>query len=196
MESSKLKKRLVGAAVLLSLAVIMLPLLVDYQREPERRFTPVEVPKPPAYRDYPSRVVPIKIPVSVAQKIEQGVVSRQLAAAERQEVEPKIKPERDVDAGLEPKKADPETDSLDHTVSLDKGWVVQVGTFKNPDGAKRLASKLKALGFVVYIEPLQLSTGPMSRVRIGPELLREDALAQQLKLQEITDFNGAVLRFP
>ena len=185
-----------GAAVLLSLAVIMLPLLVDYQREPERRFTPVEVPKPPAYRDYPSRVVPIKIPVSVAQKIEQGVVSRQLAAAERQEVEPKIKPERDVDAGLEPKQADPETDSLEQAVPLDKGWVVQVGTFKNPDGAKRLASKLKALGFVVYIEPLQLSTGPMSRVRIGPELLREDALAQQLKLQKITDFNGAVLRFP
>lgn len=198
MESSKLKQRLVGAAVLLSLAVILLPLVVDYQREPERRFTPVAVPKPPAYRDYPSRVVPIKIPVSVAQKIEQGVVSRQLAAAERQEVEPepKIKPERDVDAGLEPKQADLETDSLAQAVPLDKGWVVQVGTFKNPDGAKRLASKLKALGFVVYIEPLQLSTGPMSRVRIGPELLREDALAQQLRLQEITDFNGAVLRFP
>ena len=196
MESSKLKKRLVGAAVLLSLAVILLPLVVDYQREPERRFTPVAVPKPPAYRDYPSRVVPIKIPVSVAQEIEQGVVSRQLAAAERQEVEPKVKPERDVDAELEPKQADPETDSLAQAVPLDKGWVVQVGTFKNPDGAKRLASKLKALGFVVYIEPLQLSTGPMSRVRIGPELLREDALAQQLRLQEITDFNGAVLRFP
>ena len=196
MERSKLKQRLVGAAVLLSLAVMLLPLLVDYQREPEQRFTPVAVPKPPAYRDYPSRVVPIEIPESVAQKIEQGVVSRQRAAVERPDSEPEQNPERDVDAELEPKQADPETNALDQAVSLDKGWVVQVGTFKNPDGAKRLAAKLKSLGFVVYIEPLPLSTGPMSRVRIGPELLREDALAQQMRLQEITDFNGAVLRFP
>ena len=208
MERSRLKKRLVGATVLLSLTVILLPLVVDYQREPEQHFTPVAVPAAPAYRDYPSRVVPIEIPEEVADRIEQGVVSRQLAAAAAlpdpddagktapvldladADSEEQTLPEADV----EPKAESDAPPAVSN--GLDKGWVVQVGTFKNLDSAKRLGSQLKKLGFVVYIEPLQLSTGVMSRVRIGPQLLREDAERQQLRLQETTDFNGAILSFP
>ncbi|MBL4621744.1 MAG: SPOR domain-containing protein [Immundisolibacteraceae bacterium] len=182
------------------MTVILLPLVVDYQREPEQRFTPVAVPVPPPYRDYPSRVVPIEIPDAVAEKIEQGVVSRQLAAGAKLPGSEQNIPDP-VAQSVEPDQSAVEVgqkmaDQASDMARLDKGWVVQVGTFKNPDGAKRLAAQLKALGFVVYIEPLRLSSGAMSRVRIGPELLREDALAQQLRLQEITDFNGAVLRFP
>jgi len=209
-ERSRLKKRLVGATVLLSLAVILLPLLVDYQREPEQRHVPVAVPSVPAYRDYPSRVVPIEIPEEVAEKIEQGVVSRRLAAAAAQpdpaekledgreeDGSEKVGPDQSTIGPGEESSSEADIKSeLDEGAALKKGWVVQVGTFKNPDSAKRLAAKLKALGFVVYIEPLQLSTGLMSRVRIGPQLLREEAQQQQAQLQEKTDFNGAVLSFP
>ena len=198
MERSNLKKRLVGATVLLSLAVILLPLVVDYQRKPKQRYTPVAVPVAPAYRDYPSRVVPIEIPDTVAEKIEQGVVSRQRAAVAVKAAEQKPDPKPTADEVELSKKqlSVPDEKLLPVAAPLDKGWVVQVGTFKNPGSAKRLAAELKALGFVVYIEPLQLATELMSRVRIGPELLRKDALAAQLRLQQTTDFNGAVLRFP
>jgi len=197
-ERSRLKKRLVGATVLLSLAVILLPLLVDYQREPEQRYAPVAVPSVPPYRDYPSRVVPIEIPEEVAAKIEQGVVSRRLAAAAAQpdavaETDPH--PSDIEPAGKKPLEVDIKPKPAQGAV-LKKGWVVQVGTFKKPDSARRLAAQLKKLGFIVYIEPLQLSTGLMSRVRIGPQLLREEAQQQQARLQEMTDFNGAVLSFP
>lgn len=196
-EDSKSKQRLVGATVLLSLAVIFLPVLVDYQREPDPAADVIVAPPAPAYRDYQSRVVPIKMP-TLADSHDQGAISR---AVQGESVP--------IDDGVSaPQKAPPEArsptaaggDGAGRPVApvrpLNKGWVVQVGTFSTPGSAEKVRSELSDRGFIVFIEPLQTPNDTLQRVRIGPQIDRNTAEAALEKLQQSTEYSGVVLRFP
>ncbi len=183
-DESKFKQRLVGAIVLVSLAVILLPALIDYQREPEQLDDPVQAPPPPAYRDYQSRVVPIEIPPAPKASDNQGAVSRSQAAS------------APVARAPAPPLASAVKSMATPARRLEQGWVVQVGTFSESARADKVHAELIAQGFTAYIEPFLQPKGPLYRVRVGPDFLREEAEALQQKLQKDTEFTGIVLPFP
>jgi DedD protein len=196
-KDSKLRQRLVGGVVLLSIALILLPALVDYQREPDRVADPVKAPPAPPYRDYQSRVVPIEISLPTTDPGNQGVISRTLidqpARAVSEDTPVSTPPVARTPVALARKDEDSVTEPVR---SLNKGWVVQVATFSNSSSAEKVRSQLADMGFVVFVEPVKTPAGNMSRVRIGPEIDRERAEANQAKLQANTEYAGIILRFP
>lgn len=196
-KDSKSKQRLVGAVVLLCLAIILLPLLVDFRVDPGEISDPIEAPPAPPYRDYQSRVVPLEIPSLVDEADDQGAITRDETGVTRPAGKPKgpvasapTDPQGTETAAKEKPKQRPAA------AEMDKGWVVQVGTFGERQRANKLSAQLREKGFTAYIESVETPKGLMHRVRVGPEVLREDAEKAQQRLQQKSEIEGMVLRFP
>jgi DedD protein len=63
------------------------------------------------------------------------------------------------------------------------GWAVQVGAFGSVDTARKLVADLERDGYSAYVAPLTRSGKTLHRVRVGPQPVRADAdkLAARLK---------------
>ena len=67
--------------------------------------------------------------------------------------------------------------------SIPGGWSVQVGAFGSADSARKLVSQLKGDGYSAYVAPLNRNGKTLHRVRVGPAATRADAdkLAGRIK---------------
>jgi len=64
------------------------------------------------------------------------------------------------------------------------GWAVQVGVYSKKEGADELAARLRAGGYAAFVEPVKLAGGQTShRVRVGPEVKRENAQRIQAEMK-------------
>jgi len=77
------------------------------------------------------------------------------------------------------------------------GWAVQVGVFSKKDGAEELAARLRAGGYAAFVEPVKLAGGQTShRVRIGPEVRRENAQRIQNEVKAKFKLDALVVAHP
>lgn len=163
-----LKRRLVGAAVLASLAVIFVPMLVE-----ERPAPPPEMPKIPPR--------PEAIPFASQQ------LSREVPR-EVKRVEPKrITPEPEAVAAKPVEQ--PKTGLT--------AWVVKVGSFSNKDNATRLVKKLRKAGFPTPdAEMVQVKGKNIYRVKVGPFLEKKRASQILSKVSSVAGVRAQVRRYP
>lgn len=195
-----LKQRLVGAAVLVLLAVIFIPMILDRPSEPEVR---IEHPTLPARSEdeFSSRIVPLtepKTPLASAearrQVVPESEPARPAAPAE---------PPKPVTAAARPpateKKSvpvpapEPEAPKAE---SAPAAWAIQLGSFSSAENAVALRDKLKKMGYVAFIETARVDGKEITRVFVGPELARERAGELVKKLQAETDLKGMVVQYP
>jgi DedD protein len=197
----QLKARLLGAAILVIVAVLLIPELLSGRKAPEegggetpqagakRTYTidlggqgavsRVETPSPranegegsPGLRKEPDREAPAASPA--AEKKSPPPVA---APAEAPEPAP---PEAVAEASAPP--ASPSTDVPAATAS--GAWAVQVGAFGSEGAARKLAQRLESQGYDVFIAATKRSGKTLHRVRVGPVATRNDAdqLASRLK---------------
>lgn len=174
-----LKERLVGAAVLVILAVIFVPMLLDTREEKGINIQGSNIP--PIPEDMPEEITqPVfKKPSSIDSPISDG---RELTE----------------DGESEPLAKDSEmTDNL--RIADDVGisaWVVQVGSFASRENAEGLNNDLRKAGYRSFIEPLKKSGKTTYRVRIGPELKRSDAESIRTKVKKEFSLDGILLNYP
>lgn len=186
--NEKLKKRLVGAVVLVSLAIIFIPMMLDggerssmplfgsnIPEKPDYQFEPLEIPLQPVAPIGEERPVLIDKP----EPAPAAVTVPGPAKAARVEERPLTDPTP------EPTKPAAQSDQV--------AWVVQVGSFAQSDNALALRDKLRAKGFTAFVEKLGTDSGTVYRVRIGPELKRESAEEQLQRLQREMKMKGIVL---
>ena len=77
------------------------------------------------------------------------------------------------------------------------GWAVQVGVYTRKDGADELVGKLRAAGYAAFVEPIKLAGGQTShRVRIGPEVKRENAQRIQNEIKAKFKIDALVVAHP
>lgn len=77
------------------------------------------------------------------------------------------------------------------------GWAVQVGVFTRKEGAEELATSLRAGGYAAFVEPVKLAGGQTShRVRIGPEVKRENAQRIQAEVKSKFKLDALVVAHP
>lgn len=77
------------------------------------------------------------------------------------------------------------------------GWAVQVGVFSKKEGAEELAARLRAGGYAAFVEPVKLAGGQTShRVRIGPEVRRENAQRIQNEVKSKFKLDALVVAHP
>lgn len=77
------------------------------------------------------------------------------------------------------------------------GWAVQVGVFSKKEGADELVARLRAGGYAAFVEPIKLAGGQTShRVRVGPEVKRENAARIQGEIKSKYKLDALVVAHP
>jgi DedD protein len=181
-----LKQRIVGALVLVALAVIFLPML--FSREDELRQVVVDAPAMPQAPAIPEVALdPVEVPQPIAE--EQVPPVEPLDVAEVAEAPPTapaavapVEPSQPV-APAEPARLD--------ASSLPVSWSVQLASLSSRSGAEELQKKLRSQGYNAYVRTFE----GMNRVFVGPlvERAEADRLRDQLNRQQ--KLNGFVVRF-
>jgi DedD protein len=159
---SRLKERLIGAAVLVALGVWLIPWLLDgVVRTPESAAPALELP---AEAD----VAPMRAQTI---RLGQGVPSAP-APAQSPDV-------ADTSAAThEATPRSPAVQNAPHADSQPAGqWSVQLGSFGDAANARRLASRVDAYGYAAAVSDVKASGKVMHRVRVGPYATRGEAEA-------------------
>lgn len=147
-----LKQRLIGAIVLLAIAVIFIPALFDRQT-----LTPVDT-----VTQIPPMPVVVIEPIVVA---EPPVVASPAPEPAKMFIPDESKPE----------SITPEPPSLNEK-GVPKGWLLQVISYDDVKKADDFRDKLIADGYTAYTRKAKTSKGVHYRVYVGPKLDKNSIL--------------------
>lgn len=76
-----------------------------------------------------------------------------------------------------------------------EAWVIQLGSFKHKSNVDELVSKLKSHGYTVFTKPIQTKQGILTKVFVGPELIKSTLNNKIPALKTLTNVQGKVARF-
>ena len=185
------RQRVVGALVLVALAVIFLPML--FSRENELRQVRVDVPAMPDKPSMPEIALdPVVVPEPVAEDEEPPVEpvpqvpDEALVVAPQPEEAPKAQAEVPRPAAAEQKPAS----GLDAS-NLPVSWSVQLASLSSRAGAEKLQQTLRGNGYNAYIRTFD----GMNRVFVGPVVERAEADRLRDLLNRQQNLKGFVVRF-
>lgn len=206
-----MKQRMIGALVLVALAVIFLPML--FTREDEMRQVQVEAPQAPAMPSPPQvQVEPVQVPepqvVAQAQPQEPEqapvVIDESTApiAPPRQPISPAPQTQASASkstapaakaqtAPTAPPVAQPAPASKVDGNGLPVSWSIQLASLSNRTGADNLQKSLRSQGYNAYIR----TAGGMNRVFVGPVIERAEAERLRDVINRQQKLKGFVVRF-
>jgi DedD protein len=197
-----LKQRLIGAVVLVSLAVIFIPIILegpddewtprshslpdkpqlDYRADMELVLPPpVQVDEPPGTTEVEETPLTGEQPVT---KTIKPVAAPAASATKPVKTETTTRP---------PAKPAPSAAALS---KLLKGWFVQVGSFGQEINAKGLQDRLVASGFKAQLQEIEIGNKRAYRVLVGPSAARADAEKQAASLKSGQQLKGMVVEYP
>lgn len=188
-----LKQRMVGALVLLALAVIFLPMLLS--REDESQRVQVDAPAMPAAPEVPEvELQPVAVPELQLLPDEPIGVQTTQSLEPVDSVEPPATSVAPASSGAaaKPEAVPPQaaTSKLDAN-SLPISWSVQLASLSSGDGAQKLQKTLRSQGYNAYIRTFD----GMNRVFVGPLIERAEADRLRDQLNRQHKLNGFVVRF-
>lgn len=188
------RRRLIGSAILVLLAVVGFPLVFDHQPRsvapmnvrvdiPSKEQTPSGAPVKPTPATPSAAVAPAPAEVAEEAPLPPPAPVPEPKAAPAASAVPVTPP---------PASAKPEkSDKTDKTTKADKAdkpaaepakpaatgerYVVQMGAFSEPEKAKELLGKLGRAGLKAYIQTVKTPDGPRTRVRLGPYTSEDEA---------------------
>jgi DedD protein len=202
------RHRIVGAVILVALAVIFLPMLLsDRPPEtgdssiprdgfaPETQIVAMPVSPPDGMTTSTSKLaVSGKAPEKTSTAVKTVVVPVEpateapaavMAPAIPESRQPESKP------APEPKPASESRKSTTAS-SVEKGWLVQVGAFSQLLNARRLQEKLRQKGYSAVLDPPNPEKGKTVRVEVGPYKDAAAAKAAQARIQSELGIKGVV----
>ncbi len=190
------KKRLVGAAILIGLAVIVLPVILDSDDGlVSTTATDQEQTIQGLKNDYVSSEEEVTVFVSKITPIEENRGSIDKPS------EPKVTDVATKVSSATPVKenvpvVEASKPSSGSTSSVERGWVVRIGTFANAANVKKLLVDLESKGFMPDSESIETSKGMATRIWIGPYERRVDAARTRTQLEQKTGEPGLITAFP
>jgi DedD protein len=213
-----LKQRLIGAIVIISLAVIFIPMIlegpdnelsprnqdmpppptIDYQAEVELPVPSSESPEPAESPDATVTEQEVSaIPSSPATQPE-AVTSQAEAPSTQAEPVESAKTPKPVEIAKTPKPVvDKQTSSSTPpkpaTAGTQSGWILQVGSFSQQANALSLRDRLKKSGYQAAVLDVKGSGGTIHRVLIGPVSDRKAAETLRDKLARDQKLTAMVL---
>ena len=180
----RLKRRVVGAAVLVVAAVAFVPMVLDKGSEsppqPTRSIpstSPLPPPTPPlAPENTDVRVVPLESPVTPppAEPPKPAKIAKPAPPSKEKAT-----------AKVASKPAAPKP-------AANAGFAVQLGSFSKAGNAVGLRDKLNAKGYKAFVK----TSGAISRVYVGPQKNRAEAQKALEKLLADTKMKGIVVSYP
>jgi len=205
-----LKQRLVGAAVLVALAVICLPMLVQGPA-PESGMSdvPLELPRAPA-GDYATRDIPLVAPAEAPRDGAVGMDAPEPAAGTASVAEPAgdaatvateplaedgaaaaTNPDAADLTAATPASAAPAATTMFPAPTAGGDYAVHFGSFSTLAAADRVVAQLRGSQLPGYREAATVDGRRIQRVRIGPYATRAEAESARLRAAHVRDDVGA-----
>lgn len=195
--ASAFQNRLVGTIILVALAVIFLPELLDGEkRRTQDRFE--AIPSRPPMRElvepqqFPEQEV-IDAVTRTVEVVNEPVLDDPSVDVATEEPEETPAEANDTVLTQQENTSIPAIEPKQETVSA--GWVVQLGTFRHQKNVRDLLGKLEQAGYRAFSRPVETSAGVLTKVFVGPDLQRsklEDAVPH---LKEVTGLQGRLTQF-
>ena len=179
-----LKERVIGASVLVALAVWLIPWVLDGP-VPDAESGAAQAPatEGPA----PLRTQTIRLEENRQHSSAPGDTPDIPGSAAPQDSEEVARVTLDASAGAQPgapaAPVPPVRTSAEAQVEAVPGWLVQVGSFGDEENARQVAGRLVEAGYTARLYPHRSGGNLMYRVRVGPEPNREgaDEIASSLR---------------
>lgn len=208
---AQLKQRLVGAAVLVAVAVIAVPIFLDGgpsapPAPPTRELAPLPDDGLPAVA--PALPPEVRSEIDRGFEADAGALLENLPpdtaapagpvadpAAQSPAPDPPLDPPAAATAEGPPAPAAEPAARSAPAAPKSGGWVVQLGSFSSKDNATALVEKLKGRGFAAFLAPLPGGDRPPAyRVRVGPTAGRQEAERLHARLTMEFSMQGMVMR--
>jgi DedD protein len=203
-----LKHRLVGAAVLAAIAVLLLPSFFKEKKDYEVN-TKSQIPAPPATvaeEFKPPQPVPdiepapvpetMFVPAEAEAEADEHLADTDTVAADSAVVSSVA---QNVSASARSTVTGAQLSSVPamplNQQGLPDAWVVQVGSFITKEAANKLRDELQADGQKAYVRTTTTNGHTASRVYIGPKLDRNEALAVKEEMDKRLKIKSLVVRF-
>lgn len=183
------KHRIIGAVILVSLAVIFIPMILDESSAPPELNGAAPAPSSAAPGAPETKVVVTPV-ARLDAPAEPAVDAAPAPAGNKPVAELATVPEpAPLTARPEGRKPAPDTRDAAPTKTPDpdkpaksgKRWVVQVGVYSHADNAKRVQDKLQAAGFNVISDNVTVSGDKAVRLRVGS--YKDKAAAEKAQAQ-------------
>jgi len=184
-----LKERIIGAVILVIIVVLVVPIFLD--GSPQDGEIVSERVLLPGQEDQEVRTVVLDrdrsepIPVANSAANDSGTKEVVIAAPEAAQALPREKAEQDSVRTKQEALPPPQTAAPKPAASTTGMWAVQLGSFSNKENAEKLAAALRKQGYAAFLSQVQTSSGPLHRVRIGPQKDRESAEAMAARLLKV-----------
>jgi len=173
-----LQERVTGAIVLVVMAVLMVPVFLDGSAdEVETISRAVTLPGQNAQQAATQTIVLNRdrsepLPAQAAAPVADDTLRQKSPATEK-----------------------PPAQTVATTQSSTGMWAVQMGSFSSQENAERLAATLRKEGYAAFLSQLEKASGPLHRVRVGPQKDRESAASVAAQL-EVSGHAGQVVPHP
>ncbi len=194
--------RIVGVIVVVTLAVVLLPLILG-ENEPSAELQGIAETAKPGTGSGPQVVVmPVTaLPAGPASGSSEGetVTAASLSVPVESAPPPAEKPAPKEPARETAKPAPkPAIAAAPAPVParVTKGWVVQVGVYADAVNAARVRDKLKSLHLDPIEDRVAIASGKGVRLRVGPYRERAAAEQAQTKLKKGAGMDGVVRAYP
>lgn len=193
------KQRIVGGLVLVALALIIIPLVVDFSQNTTEKALEVTVPEAPD--EMKMTVLPLdewsqKIDPAVNPQAE--VVTPTLTPRPKQPEAAVTMPPtvtQDKPAATAAMPAEKAAVKQPGTTSADQ-WMVQAGSFTAEDKAKAFSDRLKGMGYPAFYQKGSDGSGAaVFRVRVGPVTDRAGAESLLQRLKRDAKVDGLVMHY-
>jgi DedD protein len=214
--SSALQNRLVGTVIVVAIAVIFLPDLLDGKQESKRNLF-VELPQKP-----PMKMVKSPAPFDTGKV--QEAATRKVEVISEQAIDEELTSSLLLKTKSESRTADvqvpdvyqgsesvsvaqaQETDmpsSLEQQTVIEQdagllasaGWVVQLGSFRHQKNVQELLNLLEKAGYRAFSRPVKTNSGTLTKVFVGPDLHKGNLDKALSHLKELTKLQGRVTPF-
>lgn len=203
------RHRIVGAIIIVTLAIIVVPLILD-KNEWQPKQPGKQVAAPPA----DTRVVVTRVEdlrrknksatsPDATKKAEDAAVIKKsadeaVAQPKQQQADKKVLITKKTEsaATLEARPARQSSSkpvAANPTSTASEGWVVQIGTFANKANVERMRTQLSSKGYKVSTQVVQLASGPATRVRVGPYGRKTQADTMRKRIESDLGLKGSVL---
>lgn len=192
---SALKQRLIGAAVLIALAVIFVPMFLgNAPPQPQNTTLNLDIPKPPD-RDFQTRTMPVAgtestaVPAANPDKVvtvdthATPVVDAHPESSAPASAKPAEAP-KPTPVQTEMPKPAPPVASPPGAAAEEGRFAVHLGVYADRGHADALVAALKKRGFAAYDEATDYQGKTAQRVRVGPYRDRAAAETARLKIKQ------------
>lgn len=191
-----LKQRLIGATVLVALAVIFLPMLLDGSGAREQLDEEITIPERPERPESHLEPVDRSAPEDGAARPAAGGDAASAEGASEAGDDEAVAGNGDASAPSADSGTGGEEASDDTAADVDAGWVVQVGSFRRETNALVLRDRLRQQGFDADTERARADGRAVWRVLVGPVAERAEGESLKRRIEDLRGEQALLMTYP